>query len=145
MTGYMNAAVFLVGAVMNMVVTFRVVQLGYHNNPDRSKREAVGVKAPPFTLIGLLVGFYFLNWIPPVPLSLKFGGIYHEVKKTGDRFELSFERQWYQIWKRSDDIFSANEPIYYFGMARPGYPQKMRGVRRQCATDVPPTRHASSP
>jgi hypothetical protein len=110
----MNATVFLVGAAMSAVVTFRVVQLVYRNNPDRSKREAIGVTAPAFTLIGLLVGFYFLNWIPPVPLALKFGGVYHEVKKTGDRFELSFERQWYQIWKRSDDIFPANEPIYCF-------------------------------
>jgi NADH:ubiquinone oxidoreductase subunit 3 (subunit A) len=74
MTGYMNVAVFLVGAVLSMVVTFRVVQLVYHNNPDRSKREAVGVTPPAFTLIGMLVGLYFLNWIPPVPLSLKFGG-----------------------------------------------------------------------
>jgi hypothetical protein len=114
MTGYMNAAVFLVGAVLSAVVTFRVVQLVYRNNPDRSKREAIGVTVPAFTLIGLLVGFYFLNWIPPVPLALKFGGVYHEVKKSGDRFELSFERQWYQIWKRSDDIFPANEPIYCF-------------------------------
>ena len=42
MTGYMNAAVFLVGAVLSAVVTFRVVQLVYRNNPDRSKREAIG-------------------------------------------------------------------------------------------------------
>jgi hypothetical protein len=114
MTGLMNAAIFLVGAGLSAAVTFRVVQLIYRNNPDRSKREAVGVTAPAFALIGLLVGFYFLNWIPPVPLSLKFGGIYHEVKKTGDRFELSFEKQWYQAWKRSDDTFPANEPIYCF-------------------------------
>ena len=65
-------------------------------------------------LIGLLVGFYFLNWIPPVPLSMKFGGIYHEVKKSDDRFELSFERNWYQVWKRSDTTFPAHEPIYCF-------------------------------
>lgn len=114
MTGYMNAAIFLVGAGLSAAVTFRVVHLIYRNNPDRSKREAVGVTAPAFALIGLLVGFYFLNWIPPVPLSLKFGGIYHEVKKSGDRFELSFEKQWYQVWKRSDDTFPANEPIYCF-------------------------------
>ena len=114
MTGYMNAAIFLVGAVLSAVVTFRVVQLVYRNNPDHSKREVVGVTAPALALISLLVGFYFLNWIPPVPLSLKFGGIYHEVKKTGDRFELSFEKQWYEIWKRSDDIFPADEPIYCF-------------------------------
>lgn len=114
MTGYMNSAVFLVGAGLSAAVTFRVVHLIYRNNPDRSKREAIGVTVPAFGLIGLLVGFYFLNWIPPVPLSLKFGGIYHEVKKTGDRFELSFEKRWYQVWKRSDNAFPANEPIYCF-------------------------------
>jgi hypothetical protein len=114
MTGYMNAVVFLVGAGLSAGVTFRVVQLIYRNNPDRSKREAIGVTAPAFALIGLLVGFYFLNWIPPVPLSLKFGGIYHEVKKSGDRFELSFEKKWYQVWKRSDNTFPADEPIYCF-------------------------------
>jgi hypothetical protein len=114
MTGLMNAAVFLAGAGLSAAVTFRVVQLIYRNNPDRSRREAVGVTAPAFALIGLLVGFYFLNWIPPVPLSLKFGGIYHEVKKSGDLFELSFEKKWYEVWKRSDTTFPANEPIYCF-------------------------------
>lgn len=114
MTGLMNAAIFLLGAGLSAVVTFRVVHLIYRNNPDRSKREAVGVTAPAFALIGLLIGCYFLNWIPPVPLSMKFGGIYHEVKKSGDRFELSFEKQWYQVWKRSDNTFPANEPIYCF-------------------------------
>lgn len=114
MTGYMNSAVFLIGAGLSAAVTFRVVQLVYRNNPDRSNREAIGITAPAFALIGLLVGFYFLNWIPPVPLSLKFGGIYHEVKKSGDRFELSFEKKWYQVWKRSDNTFPADEPIYCF-------------------------------
>ena len=114
MTGLMNAAIFLAGAGLSVAVTLRVVELIYRNNPDRSRREAVGVTVPAFGLIGLLVVFYFLNWIPPVPLSLKFGGIYHEVKKTGDQFELSFERQWYQAWKRSDTTFPANEPIYCF-------------------------------
>ena len=114
MTGLMNTATFLIGAGLSAAVTFRVVQLIYRNNPDRSKREAIGVTAPAFTLIGLLVVFYFLNWIPPVPLSMKLGGIYHEVKKAGERFELSFEKEWYQVWKRSDSTFPANEPIYCF-------------------------------
>ena len=114
MTGLMNTAIFLAGAGLSATVIFLVVQLIYWNNPERSKREAVGVTAPAIALIGLLVGFYFLNWIPPVPLSMKFGGIYHEVKKTGDRFELSFEKDWYQVWKRSDDTYPANEPIYCF-------------------------------
>jgi amino acid transporter len=114
MTGYMNVLVFLAGAGLSAGVTFRVVQLIYRNNPDRSRKEALGVTVPAFALIVLLVGFYFLNWIPPVPLSMKFGGIYHEVKKSDDRFELSFERKWFQLWKRSDTTFPAHEPIYCF-------------------------------
>jgi hypothetical protein len=114
MSGYMNVAVFLIGAALSAAVTFRVVQLIYRNNPGRSSREAVSVTAPAFALIGLLIGFYFLNWIPPVPLSLKYGGIYHEVKKAGDRFELSFDKQWYQFWKRSDTTFPSDEPVYCF-------------------------------
>lgn len=114
MTGYMNAAVFLIGAALSAGVTFRAVQLICRGNPARSGRDAVGVTAPAFALIGLLVGFYFLNWIPPVPLSLKYGGIYHEVKKAGNRFELSFDKRWYEVWKRSDDTFPADEPVYCF-------------------------------
>lgn len=114
MTGLMNAAVFLAGAGLTAVVTFRVVHLIYRSNPDRSKREAVGVTAPAFALIGLLVGFYFLNWIPPVPLSMKFGGIYREVQRQGDQFLLTYDRPWYEVWKRSENPFPANEPIYCF-------------------------------
>lgn len=114
MTGWMNTAIFLVGAGLSAAVTFRVVHLIYRNNPERSGREAVGVTTPAFVLIGLLVGFYFLNWIPPVPLSMKFGGIFHEVKKSGDRFELSYKRKWFQVWKRSDSSYPANEPVYCF-------------------------------
>jgi hypothetical protein len=114
MTGLMNAAIFLVGAGLSAAVTFRVVHLIYRNNPDRSKREAVRVTAPAFGLIGLLVGFYFLNWIPPVPLSMKFGGMYREVQRQDDRFVLSFDREWYQVWKRSQNPFPADEPVYCF-------------------------------
>ena len=114
MTGYMNAVIFVIGAIMSVTVILRVAQLIYRNNPDRSRREAIGVTVPAAALIAMLVGFYFLNWIPPVPLSLKFGGIYHEIKRTGDQFELSFEREWYQVWKRSDTVYPSNTPIYCF-------------------------------
>ena len=112
--GYMNAVVFLIGAIVTVVVILRVVQLIYRNNAARSSQEAIQVTIPAVVLIAGLVGFYFLNWIPPVPLSMKFGGMYHEIKRTGDQFELSFEKQWYEVWKRSDTTYPANTPIYCF-------------------------------
>lgn len=75
MVGAIGSWVFLLGAVLSVGLTLCVVQLIYLRNPDRSQREAVLVGGPAIALIGLLIGFYFLNWIPPVPLSMKFGGM----------------------------------------------------------------------
>lgn len=113
-TGLMNVVIFLLGALLSLGLTLYLVQLVYRNGSDPTGRLPFRVMTPAIVLIGMLVGFYFLNWIPPVPLSLKFGGIYHEIKRTGDQFELSFEKQWYQFWKRSDTTFPAEKPVYCF-------------------------------
>jgi hypothetical protein len=114
MIGTMGTWVFLLGAILSAVVTLRVVHLIYQRNPERSRNEALMVGGPALALIGLLIGFYFLNWIPPVPLSMKFGGMYREVQKLNDHFVLSYDREWYQLWKRSQNPFPAHEPIYCF-------------------------------
>ena len=103
MVGTIGTWVFLLGAA-----------LSYQRNPDRSQKETILVGGPAIALIGLLVGFYFLNWIPPVPLSMKFGGMYREVQKQDDRFVLTFDREWYQVWKRSQNPYPADEPVYCF-------------------------------
>jgi hypothetical protein len=90
------------------------VQLIARGNPVWTRRHTVNTLAPAAAMIALLIGFYFLNWIPPVPLAMKFGGIYHEVRKAGDRFELTFERRWFEFLKRSDTDFPAGEPVYCF-------------------------------
>lgn len=73
------------------------------------------VGAPAMGLIGILVGFYFLHWIPPVPLSMKFGGVYHQVGKQDGIYRLGFEPgAWYEFWKRSDDPFRGAGPASCF-------------------------------
>jgi hypothetical protein len=70
---------------------------------------------PGFLVLAVLVGFYFLNWIPPVPLSMKFGGMYHQITKAGEVYELTFEKPpWYRVWRRSDDVFQGLDPAYCF-------------------------------
>ena len=113
-TGWMNQAVFLAGAGLSAATVYRVVQLIAKGNPAWTRRHTVNLLAPAAGVVVLLIGFYFLNWIPPVPLAMKFGGIYHEVRKADDRFELTFERRWFEFLKRSDTDFPAGEPVYCF-------------------------------
>lgn len=115
LTGFMNTFVFLLGAVLSLVVALWVLRLVYLPGAPPSRVERVRGGGPAVLLIGTLVTFYFLNWIPPVPLSLKFGGVYHEVSKTGDDFHLSFEKPpWYSFWKNSDDPYRGEGPVHCF-------------------------------
>lgn len=114
-TGYMNAFVFMIGVALSMAVVIRVITLTYRGVSTPSRWTAVFTSLPAIVLVGLLTGFYFLNWIPPVPLSLKFAGIYHQVEKTNGSYSLTFEEgSWYEWMKDSDDVIRGNGPAYCF-------------------------------
>lgn len=114
MTGVLHPVMFVLGAILSGLVTLRVVELIFRGNPARTKVDALLTSLPAMGLVGVLVWFYFLNWIPPVPLSMKFGGIYHHVVKTRDIYELSFHKQWHQFWKRSDTVYRADQQVFFF-------------------------------
>lgn len=115
LTGVMNTAMFLFGACCSLAATVWVVRQVYRSIPDRPKREMMLAGAPAVALVAVLVGFYFLHWIPPVPLSMKFAGVYHTIEKSDGRYRLGFEAgSWYQFWKRSDDPFHGSGPSYCF-------------------------------
>ena len=70
---------------------------------------------PAFLVIGFCTALYFLNWIPPIPLSLKFGGMYHSVEKSNGHYHLTYRKgAWYELGKRSDDRVGTKSPVYCF-------------------------------
>lgn len=60
--------------------------------------------------------FYFLNVIPPVPLSLKDIGIYHSVSRiAAGEYAGTFEKpSWFAFWR-------ATSPVYHFAEGSPAY------------------------
>lgn len=114
-TGYMSTFVFLLGVALSMAVVIRVVTLTYRGVSTPSRWSAILTSLPAIGLVTVLTGFYFLNWIPPVPLSLKFAGIYHQVEKTNGSYRLTFEEgAWYAFWKDADDVIQDEGPAYCF-------------------------------
>jgi len=61
-------------------------------------------------------GLYFLNIIPPVPLSLRDGGVYHKVALAGREYNLSSEKQsfWQKIIPGRTVSVVNGSPIYVF-------------------------------
>ena len=56
---------------------------------------------------GTFALLYFLGVIPPVPLSVTYMGIYHDVRKTGGGYELVYTRPRWKFWQRGDQTFRA--------------------------------------
>jgi hypothetical protein len=59
-------------------------------------------------LLGGLGALYAAQLIPPVPLSLVYGGVYHEVEREGDHFALHFaDPGFFRLWVEESDPFEA--------------------------------------
>jgi hypothetical protein len=66
-------------------------------------------------VIGFL-GFYLFRLIPPVPLSIPFIGVYHQVERTEAGYQLSHERPAWRLWHNGDQDFVAQpgDKVYVF-------------------------------
>jgi hypothetical protein len=66
--------------------------------------------------------FYLFRLIPPVPLSIPFIGVYHQVERTEAGYRLSHERASWRIWHNGDQKFFAQpgDRVYvYFRVFSP--------------------------
>lgn len=66
-----------------------------------------------FVLINIL---YFLNIIPPIPLSLKEADVYHYVERKGNSYSLLEEKKswWQKIYLREPIHIKKGQPVYVF-------------------------------
>jgi len=63
---------------------------------------------PSTAILLVFLGFYYLGWIPPVPLSVKEIGIYHHIEKTKkNEYKLFYERPEWKFWLSGDQNFKA--------------------------------------
>ncbi|MES2964506.1 MAG: DUF2914 domain-containing protein [Bdellovibrionota bacterium] len=62
----------------------------------------------PFVGIAVLYSsLYFLKILPPVPLSMKHIGIYHEITKAEGTYRLGYTRPLWRFWESGDQTFEA--------------------------------------
>lgn len=73
---------------------------------------------PTVALYAVLVAFYFLNVIPPVPLAAKHTGIYHSVKRSGGEYVCMQQKpRWYQWRKDGERVIrlAPSDTLFCFG------------------------------
>ena len=92
-----------------------------------STRQFVYAAGVVVALFGLLNVFYLLHWIPPVPLAMRFGGVFHHASREGPVFDLRYEQPaWYQFWVDSDQRFHYAEGDTVFAFTAVFAPTRLR-------------------
>ncbi len=105
--------------IFSLLTTLAILYLQYKQLGRVIPEQPVlfrAVMAPAGSVMILFFVFYFLGWIPPVPLSVKTQGVYHFVEKKDGNYLLSYEREWPYFFRDSDKTFKSipGDKIYFF-------------------------------
>ncbi len=104
----LNIYTFIAGGLLSLLLVLGVTHFLNKMKVFASHKHYLAAGVLAVGLFGIINLLYFTNRIPPVPLSMKSGGIYHHASKSisDDNFTLKFERPaWYQILRSSDTTF----------------------------------------
>lgn len=101
----MNPVIFLGGGIASVAVVLIVLFYLRSRHASGGRGTFIRIVCIVTALFISVTALYFLNLIPPVPLSVKDGGIYHRVVKKDDHYILYYEKKpWYNFWKTSDPV-----------------------------------------
>ena len=108
--GHIGPMVFLLAMVTGCLPP---VALGWwlqSYRPALFERAKTEILLPMACVLLGYSGLYLLKLTPPVPLSIPFIGVYHEVEKTEAGYRLAHERPWWKFWQNGDQNFVAQPP-----------------------------------
>lgn len=105
--GRMGAWTFALAMLLSLAASAGLVWrlAGWHAH---RLRAALTLGWPPAVVFTLLIALYAMKWIPPVPLSLQFIGVYHDVRAENGHYRLLYPKPpWYRFWASQSRPFRA--------------------------------------
>lgn len=107
LVGRMGAWTFALAIGLTGYASWQLVRHLARLMPD-GRRALFTLGWPPAVVLILIVALYSLRWIPPVPLSLQYAGIYHKIERHGQDYRLIYPKPpWYRFWRKDSQPFRA--------------------------------------
>jgi len=114
--GRIDGSVFALSLVISAALVWPMAGLLVGSAPDQAARRT-RLFAPALGVLALIGGLYALRLIPPVPLSVQFQGIYHDVRRQDGTFTLVYAKPGRQpFWRHDARPFAARpgDRLFYF-------------------------------
>lgn len=125
--GHMGAWIFLLSILLSAAICAGLIW-SWAKKSGSTRRQAFALAGAPALVLSLLVVFYWLRLIPPVPLSLQFAGVYHRVQRQDADFVLTYRKPpFYAFWRKDDRVFLARPEDSVHCFARIFAPARFSG------------------
>ncbi|MDO8492071.1 MAG: DUF2914 domain-containing protein [bacterium] len=116
--GKLGDGVFILSTLVSLIIVGFFLYLIYVISKRRVVRAIKEIIFSVITIFVLFNLFYFLNIIPPVPLSLRDIGIYHSLERldNGDYKVLYEKPDWFEFFRSTSKryTFIPGEKVYCF-------------------------------
>jgi hypothetical protein len=93
----LDASTFLFGGGVSLIVSLLLIFALAHTTP-RLRTRVLPMLASMFAIFVILNTLYFLDLIPPIPLTLQESGIYHSVQRVSSGYAFIGEPS--SLWER---------------------------------------------
>jgi hypothetical protein len=123
--GRMGWWTFALAVVLTGVSSYYLVRHLARLSPEQPRTTGIALGWPPLAILVIVTMLYSLKWIPPVPLSMQYGGIYHEVLREADHYKLTSPKPpWYRFWQHDRRVFLARPGDVIFCFVRVFAPRR---------------------
>ncbi|MDH4101252.1 MAG: DUF2914 domain-containing protein, partial [Nitrospirota bacterium] len=105
-TGYMNRLTFVLAGILSLGVAAIIIRFVWSLLPECGSPIVFRLLGPSLAVWTVMTGLYFSNMLPPVPLSMKDGGIYRSVERQDNSYLLAYEKpSFWHFWRKTTDPF----------------------------------------
>src|SRR6202022_1553671 len=104
--GFLSPSLFVLAVGTSAALTYLLWRLYSRWTPDPLWGFGRAV-VPALAIQALLLALYWVRVLPPVPLSLKWIGIFHDAQREGKMVRLLHQRPSWKIWEHGDQTFLA--------------------------------------
>ena len=125
LAGFLSPYLYVLAVLSSAAAMFALWRIyrWWTKDPGWTFQRAV---LPSLSIQAALVLLYLIHVLPPVPLSLKWIGIYHGAERQGDMVKVSHQRPAWKLWHRGDQLFLARPGDRIFCFTRIFAPRHFR-------------------
>jgi len=108
--------IFILSGIVSLVIISLFIYVLHKIIPKRIQKARNGLVGS-IAIIYVIVNFFYIaNIIPPIPLALKEGGVFHGIIRSGDHYKVlaEYEKFYERLMPVKSIHMVSGEPVYVF-------------------------------